>query len=227
MQSNINPILFISLTAVTALYAFDSLAHKGGKANAGYVSDSKGHLVLDGSGKCLRTSAWSPSLALEECDPDLVVKNLAPTPAPKTVTAPPPAPAPAPELTPAPKPVSQSIALAAGALFDSGKSDIKSAGKADLDELVSKLQGLQSVEQIRVIGHTDSQGSAAFNQRLSEQRAQALKDYLIDQGIAADRIEAVGMGETQPVADNGSAEGRARNRRVELEIKAKQMIPQQ
>lgn len=89
--------------------------------------------------------------------------------------------------------------------------------QARLDDLVSKLAGV-NLEVIIVVGHTDNVGAAAANQRLSLQRAEAVKKYLVSKGIEPNRIYTEGKGPTQPVADNRTAEGRAKNRRVEIEV---------
>jgi outer membrane protein OmpA-like peptidoglycan-associated protein len=80
------------------------------------------------------------------------------------------------------------------------------------------------IRKVRVEGHTDSKGSDAYNIKLSQRRANAVRDYLIAHGVEADRLVAVGYGETRPVADNGTAEGRARNRRVEFTILEQERI---
>lgn len=202
-------------TAIAAVMcAPAALAHKGGKANIGYVGDASGHLVTDSNGKCVKTSAWTKELALAECDPGAVPKKAEAAPAPK------PAPAPAPAAAPAP--VVEKVTLKAGALFDSGKADLKPAGQRELDELAARLDTMKGIESIEVTGHTDSQGSAAFNQALSERRAAAVKSYLVNKGVDAGKISTRGMGASSPVADNASAAGRAQNRRVELDIKASQ-----
>ena len=94
---------------------------------------------------------------------------------------------------------------------------LKPDGKAKLNDLVSKLQGM-NLEVIIAVGHTDSIGTDAYNQRLSVRRAEAVKAYLVSKGIEANRVYTEGKGEKQPVADNKSAAGRAKNRRVEIEV---------
>jgi OOP family OmpA-OmpF porin len=89
--------------------------------------------------------------------------------------------------------------------------------QARLDDLVSKLQGV-NLEVIIVVGHTDNVGSTAANQRLSLQRAEAVKKYLVSKGIEPNRIYTEGKGPSQPIADNRTPEGRAKNRRVEIEV---------
>jgi len=175
---------------------------------------SSGMYVKNATGLCWHAGYWTPAMATVECDPDLVPKKPAPAPAP-VVTPPPPPPA--PPAPPAPKPVSEKITMAADAHFDFDKSVLKPEGKAKLDDLVSKLKTV-NLEVIIAIGHTDSIGSNAYNQKLSVRRANAVKAYLVSKGIEANRIYTEGKGETQPVASNKTKEGRAKNRRVEIEV---------
>lgn len=99
--------------------------------------------------------------------------------------------------------------------FDSGKSAIKPQLRTVLDQFAQGLTG-QTNTIVRIVGHTDSQGSDAINNPLSLARANAVRDYLEDRGVAANRIETVGRGSHEPVADNSTAAGRAKNRRVEI-----------
>jgi OmpA-OmpF porin, OOP family len=169
-------------------------------------------------GLCVRTGYWSPAMAIEECDPDLVPKKAAPpAPPPRDVTPPPPPPPKPAALPPPPAPVSEKITMAADAHFDFDKSVLKPEGKAKLDDLVGKLKAV-NLEVIIAIGHTDSIGSDAYNQKLSLRRAAAVKGYLVSKGIEANRIYTEGKGEKQPIADNKTKDGRAKNRRVEIEV---------
>ena len=142
-----------------------------------------------------------------ECDPDLLPKPAA--------VVPPVAQAPAPKPAPAPAPSVQKLTLAADALFDFDKAVLKPEGRAKLDEL---LASQTQVDSISAVGHTDSIGSDAYNQKLSQRRAEAVKTYLVSKGVPAERIRTDGKGEKQPVADNRTRDGRALNRRVEIEI---------
>lgn len=138
--------------------------------------------------------------------------------------APPPAmPAPvsvAPAVAVAPPPppvVSEKVSFAAESLFDFDRAEVKPEGKAALDALLAKLAGMDT-EVMVAVGHTDAVGTAAYNEALSLRRADAVKAYLVSAGLAPDRLYTEGKGESQPVADNGTAEGRARNRRVTIEV---------
>ena len=126
-------------------------------------------------------------------------------------------PAPLIEAKPAPAPVSEKVSFASEALFDFDQSTLKPQGKAALDQLLSQLTGMD-LEVIVTVGHTDAVGSDAYNQKLSQRRAEAVKAYLVAQGVETSRVYTEGKGETQPVADNTTAAGRAKNRRVTVEV---------
>jgi OOP family OmpA-OmpF porin len=129
-----------------------------------------------------------------------------------------PAAAPAaPAPAPAPAPVSEKVSFAADAFFDFDKSVLKPEGKAKLDDLTSKIKDM-NLEVAIAVGHTDSVGTDAYNQKLSIRRAEAVKAYMVSKGIEVNRVYTEGKGEKQPVADNKTAAGRAQNRRVEIEV---------
>lgn len=109
------------------------------------------------------------------------------------------------------------MTFAADAFFDVNKAVLKPEGKAKLDDLTSKLKGL-ALEVIIAVGHTDSDGSDKFNQKLSVRRAEAVKAYMVSKGVEANRVYTEGKGEKQPVADNKTKAGKAKNRRVEIEV---------
>jgi outer membrane protein OmpA-like peptidoglycan-associated protein len=110
------------------------------------------------------------------------------------------------------------ITLSGGVLFESAKSDLLPAAQLKLNDVANALTKEDPISRMVVEGHTDSQGQAAYNQDLSQRRAQAVRDYLVTRGIASDRITAQGFGSTRSVADNKSPEGRANNRRVEIVV---------
>jgi len=137
------------------------------------------------------------------CDP----MKEAPPPPPAVAQAPPPPPPPPAKGT--------KIATVGAAQFDFDKADIKPAGREILDGAVKTLRDNPNLHVV-VDGHTDSVGSDAYNQKLSERRAKAVRDYLVRQGIEANRITTKGYGKSRPIADNKTAEGRAKNRRAEV-----------
>lgn len=122
----------------------------------------------------------------------------------------------------APQIVDQEFTLGAHALFDTAKSNLRAAGKAELDALAAKLAGgipgLKSINGVRVVGHTDSRGSVAYNQGLSERRAASVRNYLVSKGVPANIISAYGEGKMNPIADNNTAAGRQQNRRVQITV---------
>jgi len=164
---------------------------------------------------CWRDTAWTPATAAKDCDGALKPVAQAPAAAP--------APAPAPAVTPAPAPApivaptSEKVTYAADAFFDFDKSVLKPEAKSKLDDLISKTGGI-NLEVIIAVGHTDSIGTDAYNQKLSVRRAEAVKAYLVSKGLEKNRVYTEGKGKKQPVADNKTAEGRAKNRRVEIEV---------
>ncbi|MFZ9184245.1 MAG: outer membrane protein OmpA [Hylemonella sp.] len=170
---------------------------------------------------CWRNSSWTPATAAKGCDGAIVEAPKAAAAAPAPAPAPAPraaAPAPAPKPAPAPQPpAATKVTYAADTFFDFDKSVIKPDGKAKLDDLVQKVKSI-NLEVIIAVGHTDWIGSDAYNQKLSVRRAEAVKAYLISKGIDKNRIYTEGKGEKQPVADNRTKEGRAKNRRVEVEV---------
>jgi len=131
----------------------------------------------------------------------------APAPAPAPRAAPAPAPAPAPRAA--------SRIVLRGVNFDFDRATIRPDASVILDEAASILNENSDV-QVEVGGHTDAVGTDEYNQGLSERRARAVADYLIEKGVSASRLGTAGYGESRPVADNGTADGRAQNRRVEL-----------
>lgn len=196
----------------------------------GYNVNQRGYVTKSGFGLCWRTGYWTPAMAIAECDPDLVAKVEAPAPTPAPAAAPAPAPAPAPAAAPvpapAPKPVPQKMTLGAEALFDFDKSVLRPEGKAKLDDIASKVGSIK-LEVIIAVGHADRFGADAYNQKLSERRAEAVKDYLIAKGVEANRIYTEGKGSKQPVTDPAKCKGAKSSkvieclqpdRRVEIEV---------
>ena len=220
-------VLFAS-AALAAPMAVFAAAHTGGmpKSDDNWKGVD-GTVWKNGSSElCWRDANWTPATANQACDGAL--KPAAPAPAPRAAAAPAPAPAPAPAAAPpaaaavvapaAPAaPVSEKVTFAADAFFDFDKSVLKPEAKAKLDDLVGKTSAV-ALEVIIAVGHTDAVGTDAYNQKLSVSRSEAVKAYLVGKGIEKNRVYTEGKGEKQPVADNKSAEGRAKNRRVEIEV---------
>ena len=209
------------LNKVAMMFAVAALATAAGAqtrvtaANGGPVIDNwqngTGELVWkNGTNElCWRDANWTPATAAAGCDGALV-------PAQRTAVVPPVVPTP-PVVTPPGTVAASKVTFAADAFFDFDKSVLKPEGRAKLDDLVSKVRDV-NLEVIIAVGHTDSIGTDAYNQRLSVRRAEAVKAYLVSKGIERNRVYTEGKGEKQPVADNKTKEGRAKNRRVEIEV---------
>ena len=194
-----------------------ALAAGSAFANVGpNAEDSSGAAIKDSSGACVVTMGRD----LPECNPAPKATPAAPSaPAQPSAPAAPASPAtPAPAAKPAPASVRQAVVIQADALFDFDKSVLRPDGRKSIDDAVAKLSGVD-LELVIATGHTDSVGSDAYNQRLSERRAAAVKEYLVSKGIPASKITTIGKGESQPVATNKTAEGRQKNRRVDIEFK--------
>ena len=204
-------ILGIAFACCSAMLMQNSIAHETGKAHEGHVGDSSGHLITDGFGNCVRTGTWTKDMDIEDCGaPATPAAKPAPA-APAAVTAPASIPA-------TPKVVTKMVSLKAGALFDVNSDKLKAAGMSELSALAGQLKGMSEIQNIKIVGHTDSTGAEAYNQTLSQRRAIAVKNYLLDQGIPASTMSTLGMGEGSPIASNATREGRAQNRRVEITI---------
>jgi OmpA-OmpF porin, OOP family len=194
-------------------------------AQAGAVDNwvnPNGLVWMNGSNQlCWRDASWTAATAVATCDGAL--QPVAPAVVPTPVAAPAPEPvapvvaAPAPVPMAPVAPVSEKVTFSADAFFDFDKATLKPEGKASLDDLVNKMTGV-NLEVIIAVGHTDSVGGDAHNQKLSLHRAEAVKAYLLGKGIEKSRVYTEGKGEKQPVADNKTKEGRQKNRRVEIEV---------
>jgi OOP family OmpA-OmpF porin len=202
-------VLFASAAIVTAAGAQSVDNWRNGAGDLNWKN---------GAGElCWRGSTWTPATAAKGCDGAIV-------PAAPVVVVPPapaPAPAPAPVAKAAPVVVpavaATKVTYAADAFFDFDKSALKPEGRAKLDDLIGKIKGI-NLEVIIAVGHTDSVGSVKYNQKLSVKRSESVKAYLVSKGIEKNRVYTEGKGKSQPVADNKTSEGRAKNRRVEIEV---------
>ena len=221
------------LNKVAMLFATAALATAAGAQTIDNWRNGTSELVWkNGTNElCWRDANWTPATAAAGCDGAIAPRAAtatAPTPAPAPAPSPSPSPAPAPTpgAAPAPAPAAAAVVAppaatkvtyAADAFFDFNKSVLKPEGKAKLDDLTSKVKDI-NLEVIIAVGHTDSVGSDAYNQKLSVRRSEAVKAYLVSKGIEKNRVYTEGKGEKQPVADNKTSEGRAKNRRVEIEV---------
>ena len=218
--------LLIALTL--GLAGSTALAHtEPAQRSAGYWYDSNGHVWKNNYGSCWRAGYWTPSMAIEECDPDLVKKAAPAAKKEDTVPASPLVPPTGPG-----KPAFEKVTLQAETLFDFDKAVVRPDGKKILDdEVVGKMKEYPQVEVLLITGHADRIGSEKYNQKLSERRAAAVKDYLTSQGVEASRLETAAKGESEPVVDCKDIKGAQTrknkklveclqpNRRVVVEIK--------
>lgn len=203
----------IKLNKIAALFATAALAGGAFAQNVDNWRATDGTVWKNGSNEyCWRDTGWTPATGVQGCDGVPAPAAPAPVAAPAA-----PAPAPAPAAVVPVAPATEKVSFAADAFFDFDKATLKPEGKAKLDDLTDKVKGI-TLEVIIAVGHTDSVGSDSYNQKLSEKRAQAVKDYLTSKGTDASRVYVEGKGEKQPVADNKTADGRAKNRRVEIEV---------
>ena len=210
------------LNKVAMLFAAAALATAAGAQTRVTAADGGNRIDnwVNGTGEivwkngtnelCWRNSNWTPATAARGCDGALMAQAAAPAPAPAPAAPQPPA--------------ATKVTYAADAFFDFDKSVLKPEGKAKLDDLVGKVKGI-NLEVIIAVGHTDSVGTDAYNQRLSVRRSEAVKAYLVSKGIEKNRVYTEGKGEKQPVADNKTSEGRAKNRRVEIEVVGTRSAP--
>ena len=202
---------------VAMLFASAALVTAAGAQTIDNWKNGNGELVWkNGTNElCWRNANWTPATAAPGCD-GAIVPVAAPAPAPLAAPAA-PAPVAAPAVVPVAPPAATKVTYAADAFFDFDKSVIKPAGKEKLDDLIGKIKDI-NLEVIIAVGHTDAVGSDSYNQKLSVRRSEAVKAYLVSKGIEKNRVYTEGKGEKQPVADNKTAEGRAKNRRVEIEV---------
>jgi OOP family OmpA-OmpF porin len=193
---------------------------------SGYVTDSRGNIVRGAAGTCWHTGAWTPAMAIEECDP---VKKAAPVVA---AEATPPA-APAAKK----KTVFVPYTVQTEALFAYNKSDLNTAGKQKMhDEIIGKMKEYPEDEVVVITGYTDRIGSDEYNMKLSQRRADAVKAYMVEQGIDGNRIETAAKGEADPIVSCDNIKGKANhnnkaliaclqpNRRIVLDMKGQNPV---
>lgn len=218
--------------------------------NASYWSDASGKVVRDGVGRCVQSINWTTDTAIADCDASLKkpapapVAAPVPAPAPAPVAAPAPAPVPvvvapvpAPVVVAVPEPVVAPAPVAVvpskqtiiekpvrleGANFATGSHKLLKEADSKLNEVVEAAK-LYSDIHLDVTGYTDNVGHADKNIKLSQDRANSVKEYLVKNGVAAERINTKGLGAESPIADNKTADGRAQNRRVEIRYTIKEV----
>lgn len=198
--------IFASI-ALTLLLSGTAAAHHAGEAGAGYVGDKGGHYITDSYGNCVRTRSWKADDKTVDCGAE----------APKVEAKAPPPPPPA-------APVYEKTTLSANALFDFDSDALKPEGKEAIGAVAEKIRSKgASVVDIDIIGHTDSVGPEDYNKELSVRRATAVRDFIVAEypKVDASLIDVSGEGESNPVADNGTNEGRASNRRVDINVGVK------
>jgi OOP family OmpA-OmpF porin len=216
-------ILGISVVALSAMASASVMAQTA----QGYWGSS-GMYVKNATGLCWHAGYWTPAMAVAECDPDLVPKKPAPAAPPPAPKAAPPAPKPAPApAAVAPKRCDATVTLNLDEAFDFNKAVLKQSATAKLDkDVLARLPTCAKLEMILVSGHADRLGSAQYNQKLSEKRADAVKAYLIKKGVDGSKIETMGMGKTLQIKSCPDGKDRkalisclAPNRRAVVEIK--------
>lgn len=179
----------------------------GGNAGA-YVTDSQSEIVRSGTGLCVRTGSWSVAAAmatrLEQsqfsagCACSLDEMPAGACTAPPMAQMTPPAPTPAAPMPAEPQALAEKVTIPADALFAFDKAALSSEGLAKMQAFMAQLKGL-NLEAIIAVGHADRIGSPAYNTDLSERRAKSVKAFLVEQGVAAERVFSEGRGESEPV----------------------------
>ena len=187
----------------------------------GYVTTTSGRIVTGAFGACLRIAVWSAERAGEGCDgfvaqPKAVAAPIA-VAAPETPPALIPAPPPPPPVSVTPK-VARSVDLRSDALFAVNSAELKEEGQPAIDDLLARIRALKGLKSVTIVGHTDSTGWVEHNNKLSERRAQSVKEALVKNGVDPALITTSGMGARKPIAYNTTPEGRAKNRRVTITI---------
>jgi len=178
MGENMNKKFTVAKSLLVVALAGASLGTAVAQQNTGYVIDTRGMVVKNGFGECWRTGYWTPAMAIAECDPGLVKSAAKPA-------------------APAAGPSVETMMVHGDGLFDFNKATIKPEGKKRLDEALARFKGMK-LEKVAITGHTDRLGSAKYNEKLSQKRADAVKDYLVAHGVDKAKITAVGKGSSMP-----------------------------
>jgi OmpA-OmpF porin, OOP family len=209
-------------TAVAAAFSPALAADKPWGGRPGYVVDTQNVPVTSASGQCWKTTDWTPVLAVEPCDPAPLRLVTAPKPKPVVQAAPPPPPPP-----PAPKIVVRSIDLSADTLFGFDEASLQPEGKSMLNDLARELRAVR-YDTVVVVGHADRIGPPQYNQKLSERRAQAVKEFLATEAqVPPERISVDSKGSAEPVTRPEDCKGQrgdaaieclAPDRRVQVQV---------
>ncbi|HSD95686.1 MAG TPA: OmpA family protein [Sulfuricaulis sp.] len=211
----LKPILLASLISGGCLVATPLSFAASDLMSSGYAHDNAGSVVRNNSGDCVRTSDWSPKSATTECDAHLLPPPVAEAPPQAEPAAPPAAEIAA--IEPRPEPIS----IAEKAQFGFDQTALRAEDKQRLNEALVQIKNLPEDATIQITGYTDNVGSEEYNKDLSMRRAQAAQEYLVSNGVDQKRIVLSGMGESNPIASNDTADGRAMNRRVEVVAESK------
>lgn len=211
----------VKLLAVAAAFTAAAAAQAEGPAparvvtDAYVVSDQTGQVVRDSFGWCWRTSSWTPEKAtVVGCDGYTGEQAPAPVAAPTSAV--------------------KRFTLRADTLFAFDKYDLKPEGKQAIDQLIGELRDIDPKEgKILVVGYTDRIGSAAYNQKLSERRANTVRNYLVEKGVPADKVASEGRGKANPVTGDTCKATKVRktliaclqpDRRVEIEVLGSRVV---
>ncbi len=220
--------LAVPVTACAQTSAAPTAAQLSAANGADNWRSADGTVWKNGTNElCWRDAFWTPATAHPFCDgalkpppppppaPPLAPRVAPPPPVPAAVAPSAAAVVPVPVVPPVA--VNEKVTFESGANFDFDKSVVKPADQAKLADLVDKSKAT-ALEVMVVTGHTDSVGTPAYNQKLSIARADAVKNFLVGKGVEKNRVYTEGKGEGSPAADNKTAEGRAKNRRVSVEV---------
>ena len=120
----------------------------------------------------------------------------------------------------------EKVSFGSDQLFDFVKATLKPSAVSALEDLVAKLKSATVLNSVHVVGYTDGVGSASYNQKLSLRRAEAVRNYLTEHGVPGDKVTVEGKGKSDPIADNKTEAGRAKNRRVEVEVDGYRIVEQ-
>jgi OOP family OmpA-OmpF porin len=214
------------IMVVIASSSLPALSAEPPVAGPGYVQDSNGKVVMSGTGACWHTGDWTPAKSVVVGCDGVLAKAVPIPPPPPTAAAEPPAPPVTeqpplvllpPEPVSASQPATEKITLDTDTYFDFDKAELKPDGERRLDVIAARLKELK-LEVMVAVGHADATGKAEYNESLSRRRAEAVKMFFESRGFPTDRIHVDGKGESQPIASNATRDGRAKNRRVEVEV---------